>query len=123
VTANPEMIPFALNVGIRDLIVKELCVLRPPGNARTIVVQEPAKEPELFRPIQDLNSHQVSKLANERLHVLFKTCEVLLDVRPNQPSHAVAGELCFERAHRAPRIAEHLGEGRGEASPTSFMRD
>jgi hypothetical protein len=31
VTTNPEMIALAFNVGICDLIVEELRVLRPPG--------------------------------------------------------------------------------------------
>jgi hypothetical protein len=44
------------------------------------------------------------------------TGQVLLDLRPKQPSHTVAGELSFERAHCAPRVAEHLGEGSREAA-------
>jgi hypothetical protein len=115
VTANPEMIGFALNVGVRDLIVKELHVLRPAGYARLIEVQKPPKEPELFLLIQDVNPQQIPELSSERSHMLFKTGEVTLDLRPKQPSHAVAGELCFERTQCAARVAEHLGERGAEA--------
>src|SRR5580704_15638116 len=90
VIAHPQMVAFGFEIGIDDLEIQELGVLRIPRDPPVIKVQEPAEEPELTALIQDLDRYEVNQLANKGVYLLFEKTAVALDLRPQQSLHSPA---------------------------------
>ena len=101
VIAHAQMIALGFDVGVDHLIVEKLRGLRPAGNTPVVIIQQPAEKRELPLLIQNLDLHEVCKLASECLDVLVESLKIALDMRPQQRLHAVVGELRFEFGNRA----------------------
>ena len=80
VIAHAQMIALGFDVGVDDLIVEELCGLRPARNAPVVEVKQPAEKRELPLPVQDFDLHEVRKLPSECLHALVEPRNIALDL-------------------------------------------
>src|ERR1017187_90780 len=125
VIANAKVVAFGLDVRIDDLVVEKLGMLRPTGHAPIVVVKKSAKKAELTLLIQNFDLHEVSKLANECLHLTFESREVAFNLRPKQSLHAAVRELGLQFADGAGRIAEETSQCRTNSGlrPSAFKQD
>jgi chemotaxis response regulator CheB len=110
VTADAQMVALRFKIGVDHLVVEELRVLWPSGNAPLIVVEQAAEETELAVLVKNLDLHEVAQLARECLHALAELREVALDLRAQQRLHAVADKLRLQLSARASGIAEEARE-------------
>src|SRR5258708_3705726 len=106
--ADAQVIALRFNVGVDHLIIEKLRALWLASDAPVIVVQQTTKKAELTLLIQNLDLHEIGKLANECLHPLVKPHQVPIDLRPKQFLHAAVRELRFELVNRTSRIMEEL---------------
>ncbi|MGH9604156.1 MAG: hypothetical protein ACRD3N_00505 [Terracidiphilus sp.] len=109
---NPEMITLGLDVRIHDLVVEELRRLRIARNPPVVIIEEPAKEPELSLLVENLDLHEVGELPNKGMDLLIKLRDLVLDLAAEQHLHGVVGELGLQLSECSGRITEELGERR-----------
>jgi hypothetical protein len=65
VVSDVQMIPFGLNIGVGNLKVQELSILRAAVNAPPVVVQQATENAETVVRLQSFNLHKIRKLVNE----------------------------------------------------------
>jgi RNA polymerase sigma-70 factor (ECF subfamily) len=71
VIPDAEMVAFCLDIGVDHLIVEKLRGLRFAGNTPIVTVQKATEKRELPLLIQNLDLHEVCKLASEGFHFLI----------------------------------------------------
>src|ERR1035441_10486621 len=91
-------------------MVEKLRRLRLARDTPFVIVEQPAKKPELPLLIQDLDLNEITELPRECLDALFKRRNIAFNLRPQELLHAAVGELRLEFIDRSGRITEQAGK-------------
>ena len=110
--ADAKMIAFGSNVGIDDLIVEKLRVLRFAGNAPVVVIEQAAEEAELALLVEHLDPHEVASWrtnACTRCSSRARSRSICVRSSVFMP---LIDELRLQLVHGSGRIAEERAEAR-----------
>src|ERR1035441_4626711 len=100
------MVALGLDGGVHNLVVEKLRRLRLARNPPIVIVDEPAKKPELGFLVQYLDLDEIAELPPECLDALLKSSDAVLNLRPQQRLHAASCKLRLQFIHRSGGITE-----------------
>jgi hypothetical protein len=69
---NAQMVPLGLDVGVDNLVIEKLRVLRIPDNPPLVVIKQAAEESKLTLLVEHIDTREIAELTYESLRVAFE---------------------------------------------------